>query len=122
MHRYHTVYPPGIPFGESRALLAALVAAQPASLVTCGHRHRNRRYGYGPLTIGEVASTKDYPGVWAGYRVFEGGIVQVVRRISRPDVIAWTEATRRALNGQWGRWSPGRLDDRCFTVHWPGEA
>ncbi|MGH9106578.1 MAG: metallophosphoesterase family protein, partial [Acidimicrobiales bacterium] len=120
MHRYPTVYPPGIPFAEGRRLLDALAESHPATLVTCGHRHRNRRYGYGPITITEVSATKDYPGVWAGYRVFEGGIVQTVRRISSPDVIGWTETTRRAVNGQWGRWSPGRLADRCFSIDWPG--
>jgi hypothetical protein len=118
LHRFPTVYPPGIPFGESRQLLDCLVAAKPAALVTCGHRHRNRRYGYGPLVVSEVSATKDYPGVWAGYKVYDGGVVQVVRRISRPDVISWTEATRRAMNGQWHRWSPGRVDDRCFAVSW----
>jgi 3',5'-cyclic AMP phosphodiesterase CpdA len=118
LHRFPTVYPPGIPFGESRQLLDGLVAAKPAALVTCGHRHRNRRYGYGPLVVSEVSATKDYPGVWAGYKVYDGGVVQVVRRISRPDVISWTEATRRAMNGQWHRWSPGRVDDRCFAVSW----
>jgi len=118
MHSYPTVYPPGVPWRESRLLLRSLAAAQPSSFVTCGHRHRNRRYGFGPVVISEVGSTKDYPGVWAGYRVYEGGIVQVVRRTARPDVLSWTEATRRAVNGQWGRWSPGSLADRCFTVEW----
>ena len=120
LHRLPTVYPPGVPFGESREFLDALVAAKPASFVTCGHRHRNRRYDYGPIIVSEVGSTKDYPGVWAGYKVYEGGLVQFVRRISRPDVISWTEATRRAINGQWHRWSPGRLDDRSFAVTWAG--
>jgi len=121
MHRYPVAYPRGIPFGESRELLDALAAAKPASFVTCGHRHRSRLYRFGPLAISEVGSTKDYPGVWAGYKVYEGGIVQTVRRTSHPDVIAWTEATRRAMNGQWCRWAPGRLEDRCFTVEWPAE-
>ncbi len=116
LHRFPTVYPPGVPFGESRRFLDALAAARPHALVTCGHRHRNRRYQYGPLVVSEVGATKDYPGVWAGYKVYDGGLVQVVRRISRPDVISWTEATRRAMNGQWHRWSPGRLDDRCFAL------
>jgi 3',5'-cyclic-AMP phosphodiesterase len=120
LHWFPTVYPPGIPFADSRVLLSGLAAAHPATFVTCGHRHRNRRYGYGPLVISEVGSTKDYPGVWAGYRVFEDGLIQTVRRISRPDVMAWTETTRRAMNGQWHRWSPGRLEDRCFAVTWPG--
>ena len=118
LHRFPTVYPPGLPFPEGRAMLDALSAAKPATLVTCGHRHRNRRYDYGPVVISEVGSTKDYPGVWAGYKVFEGGVLQVVRRTSRPDVMSWTEATGRAMNGQWGRWSPGSLEDRCFSVWW----
>ena len=117
-HRAPTVYPPGVPFGESRHFLDALAAAKPDAFVTCGHRHRNRRYNYGSVVVTEVGATKDYPGVWAGYKVYEGGLVQVVRRIPRPDVISWTEATRRAMNGQWHRWSPGRLDDRCFAVSW----
>jgi hypothetical protein len=118
-HRLPTVYPPGLPFDDAQAFLKALAEAKPGTLVTCGHRHRNRRYDLGPVVVSEVGSTKDYPGVWAGYKVFEGGLLQTVRRISRPDVISWTEATRRAMNGQWGRWSPGRLADRCFTIDWP---
>jgi 3',5'-cyclic-AMP phosphodiesterase len=123
MFPFPTVYPPGIPFGESRRLLEALARPeQPATFLTCGHRHRNRRYDYRRLVVTEVGSTKDYPGVWAGYKVFEGGIIQLVRRTSDPDVMAWTEATRRAVNGQWRRWSPGRMADRCFTVDWPARA
>jgi predicted phosphodiesterase len=118
LHRYPTVYPPGLPLDHSRALLDALAQSKPQALLTCGHRHRNRRYGYGPLVIAETGSTKDYPGVWTGYKVYEGGLLQVVRRTARPDVIGWTEATRRAINGQWGRWSPGDLGDRCFSVTW----
>jgi Icc protein len=118
-HRFPTVYPPGLPFAEGRQLLDALVGTKRPTFVTFGHRHRNRRYDYGPLVITEVGSTKDYPGVWAGYKIYEGGIIQMVRRTSRPDVISWTETTRRAVNGQWRRWSPGRLDARCFAVEWP---
>ena len=119
LHRYPTCYPPGVPFTESRLLLRALEEANPSTFVTCGHRHRNRLYRSGGLVISEVGSTKDYPGCWAGYKVYEQGLVQTVRRIARPDVMTWTEVTRRAMNGQWGRWSPGRLDDRCFALTWP---
>lgn len=118
LHRYPTVYPPGIPWDQSKALLEALVAKKPDALLSCGHRHRNRRYAYGPVVIAETGSTKDYPGAWAGYKVYETGVLQVVRRTGRPDVIGWTEVSRRAMNGQWGRWSPGRLGDRCFSVSW----
>jgi Icc protein len=118
LNPFPTVYPPGIPLEESRFLLDALAAANERALLTCGHRHRNRRYRYGPVVVAETGSTKDYPGGWAGYKIYEGGIVQVARRTMRTDVIGWTEATRRAMNGQWGRWSPGRLSDRCWALGW----
>ena len=108
-------YPPGIPGPQSVALLDALGAANRATMVATGHTHRHRRRHHGPVVVVETGSTKDYPGTWAGYAVHEGGIRQVVRRISAPDVMAWTEGTYWALGGLWGRWSPGQLADRCFT-------
>jgi Icc protein len=114
-----TFYPPGLRRAASRRLTTALKAANPATLILAGHSHRSRRYLVDGVDVVEVGSTKDYPGVWAGYAVHEGGIRQVVRRIGRPDVVAWTEASRAALLGQWGRWSPGRLDDRCWSLRWP---
>jgi Icc protein len=113
------VYPPGLRRPDSRALTSALRRANPASVVLAGHTHRNRTYRVDGMLVAEVGSTKDHPGVWAGYAVHEGGIRQVVRRIARPDVIAWTEATAAAVGGVWGRWSPGRLDDRCWSHAWP---
>ena len=38
---------------------------------------------------------KDFPGSWAEYRVFEGGILQVHHRISTPDALAWTDSAGR---------------------------
>ncbi len=64
------------------------------------------------------ARTKDYPGVWASYEVFEGGLVQVNRRIEAPDCAEWLEYSRRCTGGAWGRWTPGRLDDRRFVARW----
>ena len=87
--------------------------------VTSGHTHRNRRRTHGAAVITEVGSPKDYPGVWAGYVVHEGGIRQVVRRVAAPDVLAWTDRSADAAHGLWGAWSPGHLDDRCFTHTWP---
>lgn len=118
LHRFPLAYPPGIPYAQSKALLEALAATGKPVVLSGGHRHRNRLSGHRPVIVGEVGSTKDYPGGWAAYKVYEGGLVQAVRRTSRPDVITWTEITRRAVNGQWGRWSPGRLADRCFSVSW----
>jgi 3',5'-cyclic AMP phosphodiesterase CpdA len=114
-----THYPPSIARDDSRRLVTGLAAANPATLIVAGHTHRNRRYRVGRVTVAEVGSTKDYPGQWAGYSVYEGGIRQVVYRVAAPAAIAWTETTRRAMGGIWGWWSPGRLSDRCWTLEWP---
>ena len=112
-------WPPGVPWQEARRFLDALDRSAPGALVTAGHSHRHRRRTHRSVTITEVGSPKDYPGTWAGYVVHEGGVRQVVRRVDRPDCIRWTEYTRQAALGLWGQWSPGRLDDRCFSLTWP---
>jgi hypothetical protein len=66
----------------------------------------------------EVGATNHFPGVWAGYRVFEGGLVQVVRRTAEPATLRWSEATRDALGGIWALWATGTMSDRCFTLDW----
>ncbi len=114
-----THYPPSIVWRDTTRLVDELAAANPATLIVAGHTHRNRRYPVRGVTVSEVGSTKDYPGVWAGYSIYEGGIRQVVYRVAEPAAIAWTELTRRALGGIWGLWSPGRLSDRCWTLEWP---
>jgi len=114
-----THYPPSVRWRDSRHFASALREANPSAVVVSGHTHRNRLYRANGLLVAEVGSTKDYPGQWAGYSVYEGGIRQVVRRIERPDAIAWNEMTKRALGGVWGWWSPGTLGDRCWTLHWP---
>lgn len=112
-------WPPGTPGPEGHDFLDALGAANPATLVTTGHAHRCRSHLRGTVLVTETGSTRDYPGTWAGYAVHEGGIRQVVRRVAEPDALAWTEATRSAYGGAWGRWSPGRLEGRCFSHTWP---
>jgi hypothetical protein len=114
-----THYPPSIAWRDSARLVAALAAANPATLLLAGHTHRNRRYDVGGLTVAEVGSTKDYPGQWAGYAVHEGGIRQAVFRVADEAAMAWTEPVKRAVGGVWGWWSPGRLGDRCWTLEWP---
>jgi len=117
-----TYYPPAISWRDSSLLVSGLAASERTALVLAGHTHRNRRYRVGGLAVAEVGSTKDYPGQWAGYSVYEGGVRQVVRRTAHPDVIAWTEMTKRAIGGIWGRWSPGSLADRCWNLEWPDAA
>jgi hypothetical protein len=114
-----TYWPPGVPRGEANRFVRQLQDARPASLITSGHTHRNRRRQIGSVVVTEVGSPKDYPGVWAGYAVHEGGIRQVVRRVSSRGLLSWTDATAGAAGGTWGLWSPGRLSDRCFSHTWP---
>jgi Icc protein len=114
-----THYPPSVRWEDSRRFARAVRAANPSSVVLSGHTHRNRLYRAAGILVAEVGSTKDYPGQWAGYSVYEGGIRQVVKRIERPEAIAWNQMTKRALGGVWGWWSPGTLGDRCWTLHWP---
>lgn len=111
-------WPPGIGHAESVTFLEALGAAHPHALVTSGHTHRNRRWGRSGVVVTQVGSTKDYPGVWAGYVVHEGGIRQIVRRTEHLDAISWTDHSRIAAFGLWEHAAPGRLDARCFNVAW----
>ena len=113
-----TYWPPGIGSRTATPFLRRLAEANPATLVSSGHTHRHRRRQVGPIVATEVGSPKDFPGTWAGYAVHAGGIRQVVRRVGRPDVLAWTDRTATAALGLWQHWSPGRLEDRCFTVGW----
>jgi hypothetical protein len=112
-------YPRGIPKAEGDDLLRRLAAANPATFLSFGHTHRHRRKTRFGLTMTEVGSTKDHPGVWAGYAVHEGGIRQVVRRVAEPACLAWTERCRHSLFGLWGPWAAGRLPWRCFSLTWP---
>lgn len=111
-------WPMGIPAPESTDFLDELDRLAQPVVVSSGHTHRNRVRHHGSVTLTEVASTKDWPGVWAGYEVFEGGLIQSVRRISDRSVMAWQEYSRRAVAGLWAGWSPGALDDRCLSRVW----
>ena len=99
--------------------MAGLAAANPATFVSAGHSHRNRRHRHSSLAVSEIGATMHYPGTWAGYAVHEGGIRQVVRRVAAPDAIEWTERTRRALLGLWAPWAAGSIGQRCFSHSWP---
>lgn len=84
-----------------------------------GHTHRNRVRRFsatGDVPWVEVGTLKDFPGAWAEYRVFEGGILQVVRRVNHPDALAWTEKTRGMFGGLYPDYAFGALDERCFVV------
>ena len=100
--------------------LVEVVARRPGILgYFAGHTHRNRvRHirSTGERPWVEVACVKDYPGTWAEYRVFEGGVLQVHRRISTPEALAWTEQTRHMYDGTYAEYALGKLEDRCFAM------
>jgi Icc protein len=100
--------------------LVALVARRPRIRgYFAGHTHRSRVRRFeatGDVPFVEVACVKDFPGAWAEYRVFEGGILQVVRRASALDALAWSERTRDMFGGFYGDYALGTLADRCFAI------
>lgn len=110
--------PVGIPARQATPLLDDIARVKPTALVASGHTHRHRRRDHKGVQVIEVGSTKDFPGTWAGYDIYEGGVRQVVRRVVGPAVQPWLDRTRHVALTAWGRWSPGRFDDRCFTHHW----
>jgi predicted phosphodiesterase len=84
-----------------------------------GHTHRNRVRRYNAtrqVPWVEVGAVKDFPGAWAEYRVFEGGILQIFRRISAPEALDWSEKTRNMYGGLYEAYAFGELTDRCFPV------
>ena len=111
----------GLTPADSEALVA-VVARRPALLgYFAGHTHRNRvrhMSATGDVPWVEVSATKDFPGGWAEYRIFEGGVLQVFHRISTPEALAWSERTRAMFGGLYPAYSFGALEERCFAV-WP---
>lgn len=102
--------------------LVELIARRPSiGGYFAGHTHRNRVRRFpatGDVPYVEVACVKDYPGTWAEYRVYEGAVVQIHRRVSTPEALAWTDKTRHMYAGLYQEYAFGRLEDRCFPI-WP---
>lgn len=116
-HRPDTYF--GINPDDSECLVE-VVARRPAIAgYFAGHTHRNRvRHigATGAVPWVEVACVKDFPGAWAEYRVFEGGVLQVHRRASAPDALAWADKTRAMFGGAYVEYAFGALEDRCLVV------
>ncbi|HEX2047163.1 MAG TPA: metallophosphoesterase [Acidimicrobiales bacterium] len=115
----HTSFTAGINPEDSDRLVELFARRSALVGYFAGHTHRNlvrRLPATGELPWAEVGATKDYPGVWAEYRVHEGGIAQVVHRISSPEALAWTDRTREMFGGLYPSYSFGTLADRCFVV------
>jgi predicted phosphodiesterase len=106
---------------DANALLEVLARHPNVVASFAGHTHTNRvvRDQRVPeVPFAEVNCTKDFPGAWAEYRVYEGGLTQVLRRVQRPDARAWSERARHMLQGWYRDLVLGTLDERCFTREW----
>ncbi len=106
---------------DSSDALAAVAARRPRIIAyTAGHthRHRVRLMSCGVPTI-EIGCVKDFPGTWAEYRVYEGGVMQVVHRMSSPDALNWSDRCRHLMSDfgiDYETYALGNLEDRCFNI------
>jgi predicted phosphodiesterase len=115
-HRSGTYF--GINPEDSEALAGTVARRENIVGYFSGHTHRNRVRRFSAarnIPFVEIACTKDYPGAWAEYRVYEGGFTQVVRRAAAPAAMAWTEKTRGMFAGLYRDYALGPLHDRCFA-------
>ncbi len=83
------------------------------------HRHRRRHMHTSRVPSIEVGCTKDFPGTWAEYRVYEGGVMQVVHRMSGDDALRWSESCRGLYSDfgvDYASYALGSLHDRCFNI------
>ncbi len=109
----------GINPDDSEALCAVIARREAIAGYFAGHTHRTRLRRFPTardVPIVEIACVKDYPGAWAEYRVYEGGYVQLTRRIAHPDAMAWTDQTRNMFAGLYRDYALGRVEDRCFAA------
>jgi len=99
---------------EPSERLIDVVGRRP-SIVTyaAGHTHRNRVIERNGVPFVEVASVKEFPGVWCEYQIFDGGILQVTRRILHDEARAWSDKTKQMFHGQFASYAWGSLDERC---------
>ena len=110
----------GIDPDASDALTEVMVRRPAIIAYTSGHTHRHRvRLAGGLIPSIEVGCVKDFPGTWAEYRVYDGGVLQVVHRISTPEALAWSERCRDLYADfglDYAEYAMGTLADRCFAI------
>jgi predicted phosphodiesterase len=98
-----------------------LIGANPqVKGVLIGHTHRNRVRRYraaGAAPFVEVNCTKDYPGGWAHYQLYEDGTFrQEVRRTSTARALAHSTRCRDCFKGMYRHFSLGALEERSFVA------
>jgi len=108
----------GINPDDSEKLCGVIDRQESIAGYFAGHTHRNRVRRFTQarnVPIVEIACVKDYPGAWAEYQVYEGGYVQLARRIATKAAMDWTEKTRNMFAGLYRDYALGSMADRCFA-------
>ena len=104
---------------DSAALLEVFAAHDTIAGYFSGHTHRNlRNLGPRGIPIVETASTKEFPGSWAAYDLYDGGFVQTLYQIRSPEALAWSVRTKQMFFGLTPLMNRGRAADRNFVHHY----
>jgi hypothetical protein len=98
-----------------------LIGANPqVKGVLIGHTHRNRVRRYrasGAVPFVEVHCSKDYPGGWAHYELYEdGSFRQEARRTASPRALAHSTRCRACFRGFYRDFALGSLEERSFVA------
>jgi 3',5'-cyclic AMP phosphodiesterase CpdA len=98
-----------------------LVGANPqVKGVLIGHTHRNRVRRYRAsrtVPFVEVNCTKDYPGGWGHYALYEdGSFRQEVRRTASDRALAHSTRCRDCFRGMYRHFALGSLSERSFAA------
>jgi hypothetical protein len=106
---------------EDSMALCDLVGRHPqvrGALIGHTHRNRIRHYlGSGSVPWVEVNCTKDYPGGWSHYRLFDdGSFRQEVRRTPSERAMRHSSRCRGFFNGFYKHFSLGGLPQRSFAT------
>jgi predicted phosphodiesterase len=83
------------------------------------HRHRVRRMAQAKIPSIEVGCTKDFPGTWAEYRVYDDAVMQIVHRMSSAEALTWSESCRNLYADfgiEYSGYALGNIEDRCFVM------
>jgi predicted phosphodiesterase len=116
------VFPNGIGIDPQHSVaLFELLAGHPQLRgVLIGHTHRNRVRHHAAsagLPYVEVQCSKDYPGGWAHYRLFEdGSFRQEVRRTASERALRHSTRCRAMFGGGYRDFALGDLGARSFEV------
>jgi hypothetical protein len=105
---------------HSLRLFAAIGEHPQVKGVLIGHTHRNRvrrPRSAGGVPFIEVHCTKDYPGGWAHYELYEdGSFRQEVRRTATPRALAHSTRCRHCFRGLYRDFALGTLAERSFVA------